>query len=84
MSRKTRPAVGDTYVMRHSQGLAGAVVENLDPFMSALDMAPDTEVKVSGFDKERDLVLVEWVDRFDNPRITSIEPDVFKDRFVKE
>jgi len=39
--------------MRHTAGPAGALVDvELDPFMSSLDISPDTEVEVTGFDED--------------------------------
>jgi hypothetical protein len=46
-----------------------------------LDMAPGTIIKVAGYDKHRNLVLVAWSDKLGTERITSIEPAVFHERF---
>lgn len=51
--------------------------------MHELDMAPGTEVTVAGHDEDRNLMLLDWVDRAGTPRTTSVEPHVF-DRDFEE
>lgn len=49
--------------------------------MHEMDLHPGTEVTHIGRDEDRDLELVEWTDRLGNPRITSIAPDHFAEKF---
>jgi hypothetical protein len=78
-----KPRTGSKYTYDAPGGLGAQVADNQHPEMADLDLHPGTEVKVCGYDDERDLVLVEWVDRQGNPRITSVEPDHFSDAFSK-
>lgn len=49
--------------------------------MRELDLATGTAVKHVGRDDDRDLELIEWVDAQGNPRISSIEPELFASHF---
>lgn len=73
---------GSSYRFAAQRGLAAMHVEQLPAEMAELDLAPDTVVTVEGSDDERGLVLVSWSDRHGNPRVTSVEPDVFAEHFV--
>lgn len=57
------------------------VSDDLPAEMHELDMAPGTEVTVSGHDLERELVLLNWTDRNGTPRTTSVTAEVFADDF---
>ena len=84
------PKTGTTYTYSGDDGL-GACARVADPDisdelpsdMAALDMAPGTEVTVDGYDKDRDLVLVGWVDGAGTPRVTSVDPAEFAAQFTK-
>lgn len=58
-------------------------VAGLHRDMHELDMHPGTEVTAYDYDRDRDLVLVEWTDRVGTPRITSVVPDRFAEHFTK-
>jgi hypothetical protein len=82
------PKVGAAYRYRGDAGLAARariadpdVGDDLPAEMHDLDMQPDTVVEVTGYDAERDLVLVGWTDLQGNPRITSVTPGDFADDF---
>ena len=78
-----RPTVGSTYRYAADIGLGAAHADgDLHPDMHALDLPPDEEVTVAGHDDDRDLVLLAWTDRAGTPRVTSVDPDLFADRFV--
>lgn len=79
-----KPRTGARFTYDAPDGLgAQAAGGGLSGEMTELDLHPGTEVKVAGYDDERDLVLVEWTDRAGNPRITSVEPAHFADYFTK-
>ncbi len=82
------PNVGSAYRYRAGDGLAARariadpdLSDDLPAEMHDLDMQPDTVVEVTGYDEERDLVLVGWTDLQGNPRITSVLPADFVDDF---
>lgn len=75
------PEVDSRYRYAHTVGL-GAHHAELSAEMTELDMAPGTEVIVHDVDQERGgLVLLEWVDRPGNPRMTSVDPQLFGQLF---
>lgn len=85
------PEVGVTYRYEAEEGLGGrarvadpTVSDDLPAEMRELDMTTDTRVTVSGYDDERDLVLVDWTDGQGNPRTTSLEPEVLDEHFSRE
>ena len=74
--------VGATYRYAHELGLAEQHADELSAEMTELDMHPGTEVVVHDVDGERGgLVIVEWADRSNNPRLTSIDPALFAEWF---
>jgi hypothetical protein len=87
------PIVGSRYRYNHTEGLGQqhtdqdlSTVEHPSTpglTMADLDLEPGTVVVVDEHDQERDLVLVGWVDRAGNPRVTSIDPAVFADHFER-
>lgn len=79
----SKPRTGARFTYDAPDGLAAQVAERLSDDMRELDLHPGTEVKVAGYDDERDLVLIEWTDRQGNPRITSVEPDHFEQHFTR-
>jgi hypothetical protein len=85
------PNLGDRYTFAGDVGLAAAAREadsNVDDHLTAehaeLDLTPGTAVTVCGYDDERDLVLVEWTDVKETPRVTSIDPAMFELQFDPE
>lgn len=78
------PAVGCRYQYSHTIGLAEHHASGaLSAEMAELDLHPGTEVTVHDVDVERGgLVLVEWADRGGNPRITSVDPELFEWAFT--
>lgn len=76
----TSPAAGSRYRYSNTLGLAEHHASGaLTAEMTELDMRPGTEVTVTDVDDERGgLVLVEWADRSSNPRITSVDPELFE------
>lgn len=77
------PKTGTRHRFQADAGLAALHVDSLPAEMAELDLHPGTTVTVVGHDEGRGLLLVEWTDRAGNPRITSVEPDVFDEHFVK-
>jgi hypothetical protein len=73
----------EQYVYRATAGLAAQHVDGLPAEMHELDLHPGTSVTVVGHDDDRGLVLVEWTDRSGNPRITSVDPAMLAEHFVK-
>lgn len=76
----TVPEVGTklTYTGTDALGLAARIadpaVSDDDSYDSpALDLAPGTQVEVTGYDEDRDLTIVEWTDTDGNARCTSID-----------
>lgn len=59
------------------------VSDDLPSEMAELDLKPGTGVTVTGYDRDRDLVLVGWTDAQGTPRITSVEPGHFAATFAK-
>ena len=80
----SKPRTGTRYNYDAPAALGEQVAENQASDMLELDLHPGTEVKVAGYDDDRDLVLVEWTDKQGTPRITSVEPDHFADAFKKK
>jgi hypothetical protein len=79
------PDIGVAYRYVAESGLAARHVDGeLSAEMHALDLHPDTVVAVAGWDDDRGLVLVEWTDAHGTPRVTSVEPAVFAEHFVRE
>jgi chitodextrinase len=83
------PKPGTAYVYSADAGLAArarvadpGLSDELPTEMAALDLAPGTAVTVAGYDKDRDLVLVDWTDGEGTSRTTSVEPDVFTEHFT--
>jgi hypothetical protein len=80
----SKPRTGSRHVFTSSSGLGYSFADGeLDDEMNKLDLKPNTQVKVCGYDDDRNLVLVEWTDQLGTPRITSIEPEVFDKHFTK-
>lgn len=78
------PKAGTKYTYSAERGLGAEHADSeLVPDMAALDLAPGTEVTVREYDKDRDLVVLEWTDPQGTPRATSVEPDGFSKRFTK-
>jgi hypothetical protein len=81
----SKPRTGSRYAYGGDKGLGAAHADrDLPSEMHDLDLHSGTEVKVHGYDDDRDLVLVEWTDLAGNPRITSVEPDVFDRDFAEK
>lgn len=85
-----KPKTGDAYRHAADTGLGADardadadLVGALPTEMAELDLHPGVEVTVEGYDDDRDLVLVSWTDGAGNPRITSVEPADFAERFEK-
>jgi hypothetical protein len=77
------PKAGSRHVYQHMVGLGELHNPDISAEMADLDLKPGTPVKVVGHDEDRNLVLLEWTDAQGNPRITSVEPDVFTAHFEK-
>lgn len=78
----TDATVGAAYTYTADVGLGRMHADrDLHPDHASLDLQPGTEVTVAGHDEERGLVLVEWADTSGNPRITSVDPDLFGRHF---
>jgi hypothetical protein len=79
------PRAGSKFTYNADRGLADRATGGtpLRTDQAELDLQPGTEVEVHDYDKERDLVLVEWTDASGNPRITSVELDDFNESFQK-
>lgn len=81
------PSVGAeyTYDPQHGSGFGRQHKgEELTAEMQELDLHPGTPVKIIDIDEESGgRVHVEWTDRKDLPRITSIDPQEFDDDFKK-
>lgn len=80
----SKPRTGAKYSYDGEKGLgAQHAPRDLSSEMHDLDLHPGTEVKVCGYDDDRDLVLVEWVDMQGTMRITSVEPTRLEADFTK-
>jgi len=79
------PRTGSKFTYKQDRGLADRATGDVElrQEMAELDMLPDTEVKVYDYDKDRDLVIVEWTDAFGNSRLTSVDLDEFNSSFQK-
>jgi hypothetical protein len=84
------PDIGARYRYAASTGLAAQarladpdVPDDLPAEMHELDLHGQTQVTVADVDEDRDLVIVEWVDRSGNQRRTSIDQDVFATDFTE-
>lgn len=85
-----KPKRGDSYRHTADAGLGarardadGDLVGALPTEMAQLDMPPGAVVTVTGVDDDRGLVLLEWTDGNDTPRITSVDPEQFARDFEK-
>jgi hypothetical protein len=86
----SNPQTGAVYQYSGEHGLAQAariadpsVPNELPAEMHELDLPPQTRVTVADIDEDRDLVIVEWVDRSGNQRRTSIDQNVFATDFTE-
>lgn len=76
------PPLEERSAVRH--GAAGAPqhpAQDGELTMAGLDMHHGTTVELHGQDEDSGLVLVDWTDKFGNPRRTSIDPDFFGEHF---
>jgi hypothetical protein len=79
-----KPRTGTRYTYNGDTGLGAAHADReLASEHAELDMQPGTAVSYTGYDDDRDLVLVEWADAQGNQRITSVEPEFFAASFTK-
>jgi hypothetical protein len=79
------PNKGDRFVYepQHGTGFGhSARGEELTAEMTALDLAPGTEVSYLEDDQDSGWPLVEWVDSVNIDRITTIDPDIFRNDFI--
>jgi hypothetical protein len=78
-----KPRTGSKHTFDAPDALGAMHSRDQSQDMAELDLKPGTEVKVAGYDDDRNLVLVEWTDAQGNPRVTSVEPAQFDDHFTK-
>jgi hypothetical protein len=79
------PRNGTKYTYTHDRGLADHATGDteLRSEMAELDLLPGTSVTVSGYDSDKDYVLVDWDDLSGNPRTTSLDLEDFNSFFSK-